>query len=746
MNKILESASHMLTPFSASTVSVPYKDEVREFPVHVRPLWDWALDLLRDPQLASHFTWDAEKIFKFDGHEWDRVFHEPWTADSFWRAQSAVPETGGPFCIILYADKTKLSTFGTEKGYPVIARCANLPTNIRNGSGIGGGCVVGWLPIVSEDPAETHKTGFVNFKNAVWHKSFYVLLETIAKSSKIGFWFECADGVRRWLFPLILILSADYEEQCVMALIRGARGKCPCPICLVPDNMLSDLSQDFPLRTSENSQDIFKEAMMMATVLEKEELLKQYSLRGVENVFWSIANVNPYQVLSWDRLHAYHLGLFGDHLWFELKQYISDWGRSAESQVDNQAAMMPRWRNLNHFDEIMKISFSNGKKFEDISKIIIFITHNVFGNLQSHKPCYALLHKTIYAGEQELQRFGDLIQNYSNEIAFNKNWNFPKMHTHKHIFQDIQQKGVTRNYNTKPNEKLHGPLKDAYLLQSNKKEVASQLLQIDHHNLVLSLLWSEITTLDEEANSAQKKKSTLITIGNIIMGSRKLSLTFENLEATRNTDIAFKNFHQRFVHWLSEFLPSYRINLPNGKRVKLTAGHTIQEYQSLKVKYESMVDWRQSMDYLHCSPLFHGHPRYDHVIVQTITSCIFTQLVFLFTWRISDDQELPIALIHPLDAPIGALHQKDEALGFFRLHAKPRVSSEFIFVRFIIRGALVVQDFSKPGKIWWLTPSILTCSFECRGSGINRDSLIDISSRHSIQHMVNPCSGVWKAA
>lgn len=51
-------------------------------------------------------------------------------------------------CLELYADKTKLSSFGTEKGYPVMARIANLPVKIRNGEGIGGGHVVGWLPTV----------------------------------------------------------------------------------------------------------------------------------------------------------------------------------------------------------------------------------------------------------------------------------------------------------------------------------------------------------------------------------------------------------------------------------------------------------------------------------------------------------------------------------------------------------------------------------------------------------------------
>lgn len=56
---------------------------------------------------------------------------------------------GKPFCIILYADKTRLSSFGTAKGYPVLARCANLPVDIRNSENVGGSQLVGWLPIVS---------------------------------------------------------------------------------------------------------------------------------------------------------------------------------------------------------------------------------------------------------------------------------------------------------------------------------------------------------------------------------------------------------------------------------------------------------------------------------------------------------------------------------------------------------------------------------------------------------------------
>jgi hypothetical protein len=49
------------------------------------------------------------------------------------------------------------------------------------------------------------------------------------------------------------------------------------------------------------------------------------------------------------------------------------------------------------------------------------------------------------------------------------------MHALVHSFDDIKAKGASRNYNTKPNEKLHGPLKRAYLSQTNFKNIAPQV-------------------------------------------------------------------------------------------------------------------------------------------------------------------------------------------------------------------------------------------------------------------------------
>jgi len=76
-----------LTSFQKTVLSVPYRNEELSFDFWYRPLWDWALDLLRDPLLAPHFVWDAQRLYKYNGHSWDRFYHEPWTAKAWWRAQ-----------------------------------------------------------------------------------------------------------------------------------------------------------------------------------------------------------------------------------------------------------------------------------------------------------------------------------------------------------------------------------------------------------------------------------------------------------------------------------------------------------------------------------------------------------------------------------------------------------------------------------------------------------------------------------
>jgi hypothetical protein len=52
------------------------------------------------------------------------------------------------------------------------------------------------------------------------------------------------------------------------------------------------------------------------------------------------------------------------------------------------------------------------------------------------------------------------------------------MHLRAHVFKDILEKGVTRNYNTKVNENLHGPIKEIYKHIGNGKNVDEKVCQL----------------------------------------------------------------------------------------------------------------------------------------------------------------------------------------------------------------------------------------------------------------------------
>jgi hypothetical protein len=56
----------------------------------------------------------------------------------------------------------------------------------------------------------------VDYKRIVWHEAFKKLLETIVEYSIVGCWTACGDDITRQLFPAVIILSSDYEEQYVV--------------------------------------------------------------------------------------------------------------------------------------------------------------------------------------------------------------------------------------------------------------------------------------------------------------------------------------------------------------------------------------------------------------------------------------------------------------------------------------------------------------------------------------------------
>ncbi|KAI6143304.1 hypothetical protein BKA82DRAFT_4331247 [Pisolithus tinctorius] len=569
-----QAASHRMTAFQKSVISTPFAGETMEFDVYYCSLWDWACDLLKDSNVGPYFVFDAKCLAKFDGSSFVCFIDEPWMANDFWNVQSGLPLDGKVLAFILYADKSKLSSFGRQKGYPVIAWIANLLTWIRNGE-------VGWLPIVKEDKRYSGKKSFANFK----------------------------------------IIA-------VMALMHGVMSNYPCPICLIPCEEISKFPTDCECCTSENVFKTLQEACSQNRADHKEQILA--------------------------KLHANCTGKFGDHLWGELVRILETMGHQTMGKVEWNLSAVPHWHGLNHFEEALSVLYTDGQKFEDLSKVLV-----IFNSLMKK---YA--EKTQYTG---------------------KNWNFPKNHTRMHVFDDIEAKGVTHNFNMKPNEKMHGPLKEAYQKQTNFKNVAQQILHINHLGLVCEHIRCKITEYNTYMLTA---KATHLgspeadepeeEFFHIKLGSKmKEPLMFEDMERKSTTDNAFSRFQGKLSKFLNSHFGIAGKPLPGGKRIQFQMNEKITEFCFVKVNFESTVDWCQYMDYLRCHPNFHGRPHYDCMLIKTQQKDIW-----------------------------------DKHLNFWRVCEQPCMSSEIISVHSIIRGALLYPDHMRPGE-YLVVDTVDTDMFLC---------------------------------
>ncbi|TFK60594.1 hypothetical protein BDN72DRAFT_938428, partial [Pluteus cervinus] len=669
---------------------------------------------------------------------------------------SALPENGKPLGILLYADKTKLSSFSGQSAYPIMAQCLNLPASTRNGDGPGAGRVVGWLPIIKDDEKEKGKKGYVDWKNAVWHKSFEVLLSSIEKAQD-GEDIQCGDGKKRKVFPVILVLSADYEEQCTMALIRGSKGLKPCPICLVPKKHQADHSHRYTLRTTANTVEVLTKARGEQLLGDREKVLKGTGIRNVNNIFWTLNLTNPYRALSFDPLHNYPAGLGGRHIWPDIKHCVEQLGRLNLSLLDNQYVIsMPRWPGLYHYDKVVSVEFSDASKWEDLLKVLLFATHNIltkqrtphgyallgclrsYVNLDTYAGMQVHTDETVAAGRLELKRFSRRFREYGAMFGLKPDGikpvvdvNFPKSHMHAHLFDDIMNKGVTLNYTTKVNERLHGALKDAYHDRTNFRDVEGQILRIDHYlytarhirhkidHLPTPISGTPVTeslpdplTIPGPGPSESTPSATLSTqpvkpqrkFNHVLLGAPQPLTSFRALQeqATLN-DTTFNDLEMRVSRLLTWLLPQNGTPLPDGQTtLKVQPHEKITEHRFLRCLFESSVTWQENKDQLRCNPNFNGRPRHDWVIFRLGQDRIaFGQLKFIFTYKVTHCQlTVPLAIIEAFDVlPPNRIKDKDLELLRLRRSVSARAHIDNIIpLESIIRAAYVVPEFENENE------------------------------------------------
>ncbi|KAK0215012.1 hypothetical protein IW262DRAFT_1300251 [Armillaria fumosa] len=489
---------------------------------------------------------------------------------------------------------------------------------------------------IKDNQRYKNKTYYMDFKQSVWHAAMKYILEPLKEPSKVESWVHlqlCDEDLQT--FPRVPIISCDFEE-----------------VYQQPQTQTREILGDaagLPMKDAQN---------------------KFLSGFGLHNI-----------------------------------QFIG--------QADDQIKLFPCWKDLYHFESgFMGVHFTDGGKYKDLAKHILFVTQNILTET-CNKHGYHLLkcmrsylelntyaafnlhtETTMQAIREELIKFSELIKKYE-QLTMSvkqraKSWNFPKIHSHKHLVDDIM---------------MHGPLKDAYQLQTNFKEVAEQILHVDlwcnaasfiHQQIDLQeeLLHQATSEDDDEVMAGKSGKAMLH--GHCGKGGRTFKI--KELPILRADNAAYEKFKDRLSAFMvGQFAKHPKIILlVSGEKMSFKAfkeNDEIQLYGLLKVNYENTVDWNMCTDYLRCSPDFYNHPRYDCVIVKGLEGPFFAQTIMLFSCIVGG-KSFPLVLVHPFDKPVGASNAKlDKDLGFYRVRAQKRTKSLFISIYNVIHGALLVKDY-----------------------------------------------------
>ncbi|KAH9975660.1 hypothetical protein BJV74DRAFT_798764 [Russula compacta] len=381
-----------------------------------------------------------------------------------------------------------------------------------------------------------------------------------------------------------------------------------------------------------------------------------------QNVFWDLHNSDPHHALSFDWLHSNNSSLFGHHLLEQFKALITRYGCSQQQQIDTQFNTVPHWSGLVHFQEVMKVTFTDSSKYEDLSRLVAYVVHNVIPShnktgwlllccLQSFAIVDLILTFEAYtehmikSGWCELANFAKCMKKYidisTSESMLHgdavKNWNFPKMHVLVHSFNDIEQKGASCNYNTKLNEKLHGPLKKSYLMRTNFKNVGPQvwfidyryymIFKVEHLKFVFSLIHSQINETEHQKN-VDEDMDDPPELSSLLLDSDVIEAPWSQ-PMTSFTSMG-DSFRTSLVSWLTKELPAHDIVVPSP--IEFCLDDWITQYQSLRIIYESKVNFQQYINL-------------------TTNGCIFAQLLHMFSIYIAD-RLYPICWVQPLDALI----------------------------------------------------------------------------------------------
>ena len=152
----------------------------------------------------------------------------------------------------------------------------------------------------------------------------------------------CADGLIRWVYPLLATFIGDHPEQCLVACCAENR----CPKCHMPADQ-----RGAPFKFLSHNQVQTTRVLQAQVAGEYPPEFIAEGLRPVFSPFWAnLPHSNIFTCITSDILHQLHQGIIKDHL---KKWCMAIVGKK---RFDSQFQAMPCYPGLQHWkDGISKV-------------------------------------------------------------------------------------------------------------------------------------------------------------------------------------------------------------------------------------------------------------------------------------------------------------------------------------------------------------------------------------------------------
>lgn len=62
---------------------------------------DWVMEILHDKELRGELRFDAQRLYRHNGTEFERFINEPWTANLWWEIQVSGIDIVNRLCRLL---------------------------------------------------------------------------------------------------------------------------------------------------------------------------------------------------------------------------------------------------------------------------------------------------------------------------------------------------------------------------------------------------------------------------------------------------------------------------------------------------------------------------------------------------------------------------------------------------------------------------------------------------------------------